>query len=279
MRQYLLKLLILAFFSIHTIPNNGYALETVEQENGLSSFEIMKRVEDRDDGDNVTFDYELVLIDRNNNRRIRRLKQFSKYFGIDRFAFIYIDYPGNLSRTSILAYDYDDPDADDEQWIYLPALKKSKRIGSKDKTASFMGSDITYADLTERKVVNYHTRIVKPEVVVRGWKTWLIELIPKTQKEINRFGYTKSLAYVHKDTYLVVRSIQWLREGNRLKYFDLYEFDKIDGIWIQLDYSFTMRKGDNILHRTEAKLTNVKYNQGLDNNIFTVQQLKRGLPR
>ncbi|MEA3415030.1 MAG: outer membrane lipoprotein-sorting protein [Thermodesulfobacteriota bacterium] len=61
----------------------------------------------------------------------------------------------DVRRFLLLAFDYDDPDKDDDQWLYLPALKKTKRIASTDKSDSFMGSDLTYSDMTSRNLEDY----------------------------------------------------------------------------------------------------------------------------
>ena len=60
--------------------------------------------------------------------------------------------PADVKDTGFLTYDYDEEGRDDDQWLYLPALKKTKRIASGDKSGSFMGSDFTYADMTDRLI-------------------------------------------------------------------------------------------------------------------------------
>ena len=59
---------------------------------------------------------------------------------------------------------YDD-EKDDDQWLYLPALKKTKRIASGDKSGSFMGSDFTYADMTTRNLDNYDYTLLKEDLL------------------------------------------------------------------------------------------------------------------
>ena len=73
--------------------------------------------------------------------------------------------------TGFLTYDYDDPVRDDDQWLYLPALKKTKRIATGDKSGSFMGSDFSYADLTSRELDRYDFRLMK-QAEVNGVAVW-----------------------------------------------------------------------------------------------------------
>jgi hypothetical protein len=103
--------------------------------------EIMEKVDARDDGDNQTSDLEMVLIDKNGYERVRKIKSFSKDKGEDRLRLMFFMEPADVEDTAFLTYDYDDPDRDDDQWLYLPALKKTKRIASSDKDNAFMGSD------------------------------------------------------------------------------------------------------------------------------------------
>jgi hypothetical protein len=241
--------------------------------------QIMLNVENRDNGDNMVYTFVMTLIDRHGSRRHRKVKSFFKDFGEDRYGIIFFMEPANLHKTAFLTFDYDDSQKEDDQWIYLPAMKKTSRIGSADKTASFVGSDITFADLTERKAADYHHRMIKPNAVLRGHETWMIEQIPKEQQEIDKFGYIKALHFVEKKSYFVIRSIFWLKGNHRLKYYDMYDFKKIDGIWTELSFSFTTTSIDgHVIHRTEGHMQDVSYFQDLDPSYFTVSQLEAGMP-
>lgn len=241
--------------------------------------QIMLNVENRDDGDDMVYTFAMTLIDRHGSRRLRTVKSFFKDFGEDRYGIIFFTEPASLRKTAFLTFDYDESAKEDDQWIYLPAMKKNSRIGSADKTASFVGSDITFADLTDRKTADYHHRMVKPNAVIRGHETWMIEQIPKDQREIDKFGYIKALHFVEKKSYLVIRSIFWLKDNHHLKYYDMYDFKKIDGIWTALSFSFTTTSIDgHVIHRTEGRMHDVKYFQDLDPHFFTVSQLETGMP-
>ncbi len=276
--------LMLSVFILQCADSYGQTSESEKSlvpgsQEKLTALEIMMNVEERDEGDNVILNYEMTLIDRNGRRRKRKANYFQKYFGAnDRYTFGYINYPPDIRGTALLAYDYDASEREDEQWIYLPQLKNVKRIGSRDKTASFLGSDITFADLTERKARDYFCKMVKENIDVRGWKCWLIEMKPRTQRETDRFGYTNNLIWVHKDSFVVVRSIHWMKEKDKKKYFDLYKLEKHEGVWFQTDFSMTTMKKDYMIHRTEAKYMNIRLNQNMPESIFTVSQLPKGLP-
>lgn len=243
---------------------------------GLSAREIMQKVKDRDDGDNRVSDMEMILIDKRGKQRIRKLRNFGKDFGKDDYSLMFFLSPADVKDTGFLTYDYDDDDADDDQWLYLPALKKTKRIAAGDKSGSFMGSDFNYSDMSSRSVDKYTHTLMK-ETEVNGEKVWQIESIPKTKDEIDETGYTKAVAFVRQDNFVVVRSVGWLKKGKRLRYMEIKRLEQIDGIWVPLEISMTTKKGKSTLHKTVLKISNVKFNQDLDEADFTIRKLEKGL--
>ncbi len=116
---------------------------------------IMEKVDARDEGDNQTSIMEMILIDKRGNQRVRRIATFSKDKTEDTFRLMFFQHPADVKDAAFLTWDYDDPNRDDDQWLYLPALRKTKRIASRDKSGSFMGSDLTYSDMTDRNLEDY----------------------------------------------------------------------------------------------------------------------------
>jgi hypothetical protein len=242
----------------------------------LDAREIMQRVEDRDDGDHQTSDLEMILIDKNQKERVRKIRSFSRDIGPDTQSIMFFLTPADVKDTGFLTYDYDDFARDDDQWLYLPALKKSKRIASSDKSGSFMGSDFNYSDMTDRELELYDYELMK-ETDVEGHKVWQIKSVPRSKEEIDRSGYKQSVLFVRQDNYVVVRSVHWLDKGSRLRYFDVARLEQIDGIWVPTEMTMTTKSGKQTLHRTLLRMSNVKFNQGLGDALFSVRQLEKGL--
>ncbi|MDH4184236.1 MAG: outer membrane lipoprotein-sorting protein [Nitrospinota bacterium] len=238
--------------------------------------EIMQKVEDRDEGDNATTEMEMTLIDKNGSQRLRKLKTFTKYFGEDRYRLMFFLHPADVKDTGFLTYDYDDPAKSDDQWLYLPALRKSKRIATEDKSGSFMGSDFTYYDMTRPNTVDYDYKLLK-EDVVEGNKVWVIEAIPRRQEIIDESGYTKRVSFVRQDNYFVIRAVNWLKDGGKLRYLEVKDLQQIDGIWTALEIHMTTKAGNVMTHKTTLKFNGMKYNQKLDDEMFTVRVLEKGL--
>jgi hypothetical protein len=244
--------------------------------NAITADEIAKQVDQRNVGDKSIMTMEMILIDKHENQRIRKMKNYSMDKGEDTLTVIFFLSPADVRNTAFLTYDYDKSDKDDDQWLYLPALKKTKRIASGDKSSSFMGSDFTYSDMTSRDISDYEYRIAK-ETEVRGHKVWVMESIPKTKKVIDETGYTKSYMFVRQDNFVVVRALHILKEKGKKKYLDVKKLEKIDNIWVATEIEMKTTQDKSTLHRTILKLDNVKFNQELDETFFTVRRIERGL--
>lgn len=238
--------------------------------------EIMQNVEDRDDGDNGSSKMEMILIDKSGRERVRRIRRFMKDKGEDTYLLMFFIEPADVKDTGFLTYDYDDADKDDDQWLYLPALRKTKRIATDDKSGSFMGSDLSYADMTSRDLEDYDF-FLKKEMDVEGHKTWLIESIPRNKAVIDETGYEKSLLIVRQDNYYVVRAVHWVRDGGYLKYMDTQKLEQIDGIWVGAEVHVIKKKGKQTVHKTILKISDVKFNQDLDYDLFSIRRLEKGL--
>ncbi|NNG01275.1 MAG: outer membrane lipoprotein-sorting protein [Desulfobacteraceae bacterium] len=238
--------------------------------------EIMQKVEDRDDGDNQTSEMEMILIDKFNNERIRKIAAFSKDKGEDNLRLMFFLHPADVKDTAFLTVDYDAADKDDDQWLFLPALRKTKRIASSDQSGSFMGSDLNFSDMTSRNLEDFDF-FLKKEMDVNGHKTWLIESIPRSKEVVEETGYAKSLSFIRQDNYVMVRAVRWVKDGGYLKYIDVKKLDLIDGIWVPTEMHITKKKGKQTAHKTILKFNNVKFNQELDEAMFSVRQMEKGL--
>jgi hypothetical protein len=236
--------------------------------------EIMEKVDARDDGDNRISDMYMTLIDKNSHERVRKITSYIKDFGEDTYRIMSFQSPADVQGTGFLTYDYDDNARDDDQWLYLPALRKTKRIASSDKSGSFMGSDLNYSDMTSRNLEDYDFTLLK-ETALGEHQLWVIEAMPRGDDVIDETGYKKAMLLVRQDNYVVVRGVYWTSEGNRQKYYDMPGLEQIDGIWSPTRITMTTKTGKQVLHRTELAFDNIRYNQPLDESLFTVRQLER----
>ncbi|MDQ7043893.1 MAG: outer membrane lipoprotein-sorting protein [Sulfurimonas sp.] len=242
----------------------------------ITGEEIAQKVHDRDEGDNIISDMKMILIDKSNKKRVRNLKVYTKNRGEDTLKLLFFLSPADVKNTAFLTYDYEDSNADDDQWLYLPALRKVKRIASSDKSSSFMGSDFTYSDMTSRNVSDYTYKIMK-EPTIKGHKTWQMLVTPKTQKTVEETGYEKSIVFVRQDNFVIIQALNYIKKGKKLKYMMVKELELLDGIWTVKEMQMITKKGKKMLHKSIFKFSNIKYNQDLDESLFTTRTLERGI--
>ncbi|MCP4753162.1 MAG: outer membrane lipoprotein-sorting protein [Proteobacteria bacterium] len=262
---------MLAFFMAGSLP---VAAES------LRPREIMQKVDDRDDGQTSSSEMTMVLIDRRGNKRVRQMKSFRKDFGKDTKSINFFLSPADVRNTTFLSYEWDDEDKEDDNWLYLPALRKVKRISSGNKKDSFMGSDFSYADMNGLELNEWDYTFKKENVKLDGHDCWVIEAVPKKEKRkkvINETGYLKSIVWVRKDIFMTVKSKSFVKKGKKIKYFTASEIEKVQGIWTAKKLTMITTKRKRKEHATVIVFNNMIYNKGVVDSMFTTQRMERGL--
>ena len=172
----------------------GFAATTCAQ----TGREIAQKVKDRPDGDTRRSEMVMTLINKRGAVRERKLISYSIDVGKekkDRKSIMFFQYPGDVKGTGFLTWDYDELNKDDDKWLYLPAIKKTRRIsGSSAKQDYFMGSDFTYDDMGSRNV-DEDTHTLLGEETVDGQKCWKLESLPKDKRDI----YSRKTALIRQD--------------------------------------------------------------------------------
>lgn len=246
----------------------------------LSAFDIMKRVEDRDDGETSISEMTMVLIDKRKTQRVRKMKAFRKDYGKDTKSINFFLSPADVRNTSFLSYDWDDDAKEDDNWLYLPALRKVKRISSGNKKDAFMGSDFSYADMNGLKLNEWNFKIVKKSITVDTHDCWIIQGVPKKalkKKVINETGYLKTISWIRKDIFVTVKSKLYVKKRKKIKYFKAENLEKIQGLWTAKKLSMTTTRGKRMEHKTILLFDKFRYNEGVDDSFFTTQRMERGI--
>jgi len=162
-----------------------------------SAKDIITKVYNRPTGDDMTSMLTMTLTNKSGKQRIRKIKQFTKDFGTVEKSIMFFTSPADVKNTSFMNWSYDDASKNDDMWIYLPALKKVKRISSDSKSDYFMGSDFTYDDLGDRKVDD-DTHSILREETIEGVKYWVIKSVSKDED----YMYSKTIAWIRQDNYI-----------------------------------------------------------------------------
>jgi len=177
-------------------------------------------------------------------------------------SMIVFEAPSDIKSTALLTYEHFDKD--DDQWIYLPALKRVKRIASKNKSGSFMGSEFSYEDLSSQKRFKYS---YEDEVLEK--KSMLISSrVPKDKYS----GYSKQVVYVDAKSFLVQKIEYYDRKKELLKRAIFKGYKKIKDIWrfSSIDMENLQTKKRTIILVTDESLKN-----GLKAKDFTKRYLKQ----
>ncbi len=238
--------------------------------------EIMRQVADRSKGNNVISQVEMVLVEENGHLRTRKLQIFSREDGEKKQRILFFREPVNIAKTALLISDYIKNDQLDNQWIYLPALHKSKRITRDNRANSFMGSDFSHADFITRNHSDFSYRFVK-ESKVHEDSVWIIEAVPNDSKIMQECGYSKALFLVRQDNYVVIRSVFWVHgKSGTLKYVDVKKLDKISDIWVPMEIHAKTMEQKKVVHQTILRIESISFNNQFSDNLFTVQRLEQG---
>lgn len=246
----------------------------------LSAYEVMKKVDKRDDGKTSKSEMTMVLIDKRKNKRVRKIKAFRKDYGEDVKSISFFLSPADVRNTSFLSYEWDDPDKEDDNWLYLPALRKVKRISSGNKKDSFMGSDFSYADMNGMEISEWKYRFRKKSEMIDGKDCWVIEAVPKAEKRdkvIDETGYLKTVSWVRKDIFMTIRSILYVKKGKKIKYFIASDIQEIQGIWTAKKMTMKTTRRKHLEHMTILLFDDIVYNKGVDDTLFTTQRMERGI--
>ncbi len=233
----------------------------------ITGKQIMEDVYNNPTGDDMQGELTMTLTNKQGESRVRTLKQYIKYGDEMDKKIMFFQSPADVRGTSFMNWSYADA-RDDDQWIYLPALKRTKRITSDGKSDYFMGSDFTYDDLGDRHP-GEDTHTLLREETLDGKTCWVVESIPKQED----YMYSKTITWVMKDNYLGLRREFYDEDGDLLKILTIKKFDNIDGFWTILETDMKNVQKD---HKTNMAFNNVQINQGIPDSRFTERSMTLG---
>jgi outer membrane lipoprotein-sorting protein len=235
----------------------------------ISGLEIIKKVYNRPTGTDQEGTLTMTLINSRGDQRVREIKQYIKDFGKEEKKIMFFIAPADVRNTSFMNWSYDEEGRDDDQWIYLPALKRVKRISSDSKSDYFMGSDFTYDDLGDRHPSEDTHKLLREEDI-DGQQCYVVESIPKEED----YMYSRTITWVIKDKWIGLKKEFYDEDDDHLKTLSVKEFEKIKDYWI-----ITNSQMHNVQkeHTTDMKLENLKIDTGIRDTWFTERMMKRGI--
>ena len=239
---------------------------------------IMQTVEERETGDLQLSRMQITIRDKAGRERTRVVQGRTMSFEGGTRQLIFFESPADVRNAGMLSIDYDDGDATDDQWLYLPSLKRTTRISSSDKSGSFMGTDMTYSDMTSKDSDDYDYTLVEASVDVGGEACWKIEATPKSDATRSETGYTKTVMWVSKAKLMTLQAQAWLTDGQSQKLMKSTEVRMIDGVWIAHELTARLMRAGEVRSTTVMKLSHLRLNTaGVTEADFTQRRLEQGL--
>ena len=177
------------------------------------------------------------------------------------------DSPKDVKGTAFLTFSH--KTGDDDQWLYLPALKRVKRINSRNKSGSFMGSEFAYEDIGSQEVEKYRYKYLREEMY-QGQHCFVVESFPVDSRNS---GYSKRVSWIDKEEYRSQKIEFYDRKQSLLKTLTFTGYQKYTGKHWRPDSM------DMVNHQTGKSTTllwkNYQFRTGLTDANFNATSLKR----
>ena len=236
---------------------------------------VARRIQDRDTGRDSRFDMQMRMFDKQGRVRERHL-MMAGFRGAeqgeraDRLLIRFL-FPNDIKGTGFLVLEH--PGADDERFLYLPALGRVRRIAGEEKQDSFVGSDFTYEDIGGRELTDYAYAVVDAAAswTDPGGKAWPAWKLESRAKDPNA-TYPRVVSTVLKDAFVVVAAENFNRRDEVVKTFEVRKLQQVSGIWTALELVMQDRRDRT---RTELSVTRAEYNVGLKEADFNRRALEQ----
>jgi len=221
-----------------------------------------------------TSDATFTLINKTGQERVRKTFGVSKLEpnGEDNMRMTRFMAPADVKGTVSLLIEHSA--GEDDMWIYLPALKKVRRLVSSNKKDSFVGTDFSYGDVIGHKVTEWDYKLLREEQA-DGADCYVIEATPKSNEVRDNSGYSRRVLWIRKDNFFAIKGDLWDEAGEPVKKFhmtDLHEVDPARHKWqaMRLE-SENLQTG----HKTVIAFENFKVNQKVRDDFFTTRYMEK----
>lgn len=234
---------------------------------------VMQAVRDRDEGQDRRSQVTLEQTMADGFVRERMLLMHEKEYGEERKSTLYFTAPTDTAGTGILMHSYAEvANLEDDQWLYLPALRKTRRIATNSKEGPFLGTDFSFADIERMRVADYQYQYLRSEQLHER-PVYVLEATTSDGLENPRTGYSRRLVYVDQERKLILRD-EFFRGGRQIKTFEVLSVAQIEGYW-----TVTESLMSNLVEGGKTKLLRAKtdYNLELSDNDFTERALRNGI--
>ena len=196
------------------------------QANAQKGLEIMTKADKANSGFlGETSEMHMTLINAHGDKVERKMNSKITETESDGDKSIFtFQWPADVKGTKMLTWTH--KKGNDDQWLYLPALKRVKRITSRNKTGSFMGSEFSYEDLSSQEVEKFTYNFIKDD----KFNDRNVSIIERVSTDKNS-GYNKQVVYEDKDYQNPIKIEYYDRKGELLKVALFSDFKKFGKFW------------------------------------------------
>ena len=244
----------------------AFCVNAASKMENAAGLRLAQRIYDRPDGNDASSKVIMVLGKKGKKARQRVLYTYAKDKGkAERWTLMRFVKPTDIDGTGLLTQDH--PGDKNDQWLYLPALDRVRRISSSRKGGRFVGSDFFYQDLRDREVgMDFHRLEGKGSVGKIA-----CDLLVSTPKDPGNSVYSKRVSCIHPRT-LIPLKVDFFRKGRAkpIKRLRARKIKKISGYWTVMDSTmYDLKTG----HQTRLVTKKIKYDQELPDRLFSQQAL------
>lgn len=171
----------------------------------------------------------LTILNKKGQKRERTVATVQKAYdgGKTEKRLIRFTAPADVKGTGLLTYDYEDKT--DDMWLFLPALRKTRRIVASEKAKSFMGSEFSYADITPPALDDFTYKLTGSDEA-GGVDCWVIEYTPKNDEVADENGYSKRVGYIGKEDFALRKAVYYDLSGELHKEMNVLEIKEVDPV-------------------------------------------------
>lgn len=219
-------------------------------------------------------DVTMTLVSGSGTRRVRSTRSTSKLQpnGIDQKRLIRFLTPADVKGTATLLVEHSE--GDDDIWIYLPALRKVRRLVASNKKDSFVGTDFSYGDIIGHKVEDWTYTYVGAEEV-EGLTTHVIEALPRNDEVAANSGYGKRKLWIRVDNDVAVKGDYWDTAGSLVKQFAARDVREIDPAAHKWQAFHLEMKNTQTGHSTAIDFGTLDVGVGIDDQEFSERYLEK----
>jgi len=255
-------------FALSVASYNAIAAPLTAQESKALGLEISTEAKKRDTGwVDSSSDMLMVLRNKQGQESIREIKSKSLELLDDGDKSLTVfNKPRDIKGTSFLSFSHSV--GNDDQWLYLPSLKRVKRISSRNKSGPFMGSEFSFEDLSSFEIEKYQYNYLGDEQI-NGLDSFKVEQFPVDENS----GYTRRVVWIDKEEYRLLKIDFYDRKNALLKTLSYNNFKQyLNQFWRADSASMINHQSGK---STDLQWDNYAFKTGLQDGDFNRNSLKR----